>query len=294
MYTKGGTMLMKSIKDYYTLINGVNIPCLFYGTYKAAVRNNAEIIKMAIDSGYRAFDTASFYETEPYLAQAMKQSGLERKEFFITSKVWKTEMGYDNTKEAFARTLRNLQTEYLDLYLIHWPIPEVGYEKWQELDFKTWRAMEELYLDGKIKAIGLSNFLPHHIEPLLKKAKIMPMVNQLEIHPGYTQEAAVAYCQKHRIQVQAWSPIGRGRMFKDELITSLSEKYQVSPGQLCLRYELQKGIIPLPKSSSVERMKENQDIFTFIISEEDMYRIDTMPQIGWSGEHPDRKREVIS
>ncbi len=284
---------MNISKEYFTLTNGVNIPCLTYGTYKAATEN-ADNISLAIDAGYRSFDTASFYGTETFLAEAIHKSGLNREEFFITSKVWKTEMGYHNTKEAFSRTLYNLKTDYLDLYLIHWPIPEVGYENWEELNLDTWRAMEELYREGYIRAIGLSNFLPHHIEPLIKGAEILPMINQLEIHPGYTQEAAVAYCKKHNIQVQAWSPIGRTRVLKDELILKLADKYQVSPAQLCLRYELQKGIIPLPKSSSLERMKENQNIFSFTISVEDMYRIDTMPQTGWSGEHPDRVRVAIS
>ncbi len=285
---------MNSIRDTYTLVNGVQIPCLGYGTYKAAEGNDEAVIKMAIDAGYRLFDTASFYQTETYLASAIKKSGLLREEFFLTSKVWKTEMGYDYAKEAFNRTLENLQTDYLDLYLIHWPIIEVGYEKWEELIADTWRAMEELYREEKIRAIGLSNFLPHHIEALLRTATIKPMVNQLEIHPGYTQEAAVNYCKNHNMLVQAWSPIGRTRVLKDPLILSLAHKYQVSPAQICLRYELQKEILPLPKSSSFERMKENQDIFSFVISVEDMYRIDTMPQAGWSGEHPDREREKIT
>ena len=281
---------MNSILDTYQLANGVTIPCLGYGTYKAAEGDSATIIKMAIDVGYRLFDTASFYDTESYLCEAIKESGIAREEFFLTSKVWKAEMGYENTKEAFYRTLNNLGTNYLDLYLIHWPIPEVGYVLWEELIKDTWKAMEELYQEGKIRAIGLSNFLPHHIEALLKTATIMPMVNQLEIHPGYTQEAAVQYCKQHNILVQAWSPLGRRRVLEDELLLSLSEKYHVSPARLCLRYELQKGILPLPKSSTFSRMKENQDVFSFIISLEDMYRLDTMPQTGWSGEHPDRER----
>ncbi len=281
---------MNTINDCFTLSNGVKIPCVAYGTYKATDSNSADIIAMAIEAGYRSFDSASFYGTETYLSEAIKKSGVPREEFFLTSKLWKTEMGYDNVKEAFARTLANLQTEYLDLYLIHWPIPEVGYADWKQLVADTWRAMEELYEEGKIRAIGLSNFLPHHIESLLQTAKIRPMVNQLEIHPGYAQEVAVAYCKQHNIQVQAWSPMGRTRVLQDDLIITLAEKYKVTPTRLCLRFCLQKGIIPLPKSSSVERMKENQDIFNFTISKEDMYRLETMPQTGWSGEHPDRER----
>ena len=285
---------MNSMYDCYTLSNGVKIPCLGFGTYKAAEENNAEIIKMAIAAGYRYFDTASFYGTERYLGEAVQESGIPREQFFLASKVWKTEMGYEQTKEAFARTLQNLKTDYLDLYLIHWPLPTPEETEWKKLDLDTWRAMEELYREGKVRAIGLSNFLPHHIENILKNCEVMPMVNQLELHPGYMQAAAVYYCREHDIRVQAWSPLGRTRVLKDELIVNLAEKYQVSPARLCLRFELQKGMIPLPKSSSLERMKENQDIFSFEIEPEDMYRIETMPQTGWSGEHPDRKREIVT
>lgn len=283
---------MKNIYDCYTLSNGVNIPCMGFGTYKAAEGDNADIIKTAIEAGYRYFDTASFYGTERCLGEAVVQSGIRREEFFLESKAWKTEMGYEAVKEAFERTLENLKTDYLDLYLIHWPLPVPEAADWRELDADTWRAMEELYRAGRVRAIGLSNFLPHHIENLLKYCEVMPMVDQLELHPGYMQEAAVHYCMEHDIQPQAWSPLGRTRVLKDELIRRLSEKYGVSPARLCLRYELQKGIIPLPKSSTMERMKENQDVFSFEIETEDMYRIDTMPQTGWSGEHPDRKREM--
>lgn len=281
---------MHTISDCYTLNNGVRIPCVGYGTYKAADANNCEIIRMAIEAGYRYFDTASFYETESYLATAIFESKIEREQFFLASKAWKTEMGYRETKEAFQRSLRRLQTDYLDLYLIHWPLPSPDYKDWKQLDLDTWKAMEELYQEGKIRAIGLSNFLPHHIENLLEHCTVTPAVNQLEFHPGYTQDATVQYCKEHGIQVQAWSPMGRTRVLKEPLIVELSQKYQVSPAQICLRFALQQNIIPLPKSSSMDRMKQNQDIFSFELSNEDLYRLQTMPQTGWSGEHPDRAR----
>lgn len=279
---------MNSIYDCYTLNNGLQIPCVAYGTYKAADGHSADIIRMAIDAGYRYFDTASFYGTEEYLCEAIQSSGLPREEFFIASKAWKTEMGYAETKEAFARTLDRLQTDYLDLYLMHWPLPEAGYADWKQLDLDTWRAMEELYEAGRIRAIGVSNFLPHHLKNLLEHAAIPPAVNQIEFHPGYTQQETVAYCKKHGIQVQAWSPIGRARVLQNALIVQLAEKYGVSPAQICLRFVLQSDVIPLPKSSSMERMKQNQDIFSFALSEQDMHAIETMPQTGWSGQHPDR------
>lgn len=281
---------MKSIQDCFELNNGVKIPCVGFGTYKAAQGKTAEVIRTAIDAGYRYFDTASFYGTEPYLCEAVKDSGIPREKFFITSKVWKTEMGYERTKEAFEATLERLGTDYLDLYLIHWPLPEPDYEDWKALDLETWRALEEFYKEGRVRAIGLSNFLPHHIENILQNCEIRPAVDQIEFHPGYSQEAALRYCREKEILVQGWSPLGRMRVSKEPLILELAEKHGVSAAQICLRYALQRNVIPLPKSSSIERMKQNQELFGFEISGEDMYRLETMPQTGWSGEHPDRER----
>ncbi len=278
---------MNSIYDCYTLSNGVRIPCVGYGTYKAADGNGSAVIRMALEAGYRYFDTASFYQTETYVAQALRDSGISRSEVFLASKMWKDEMGYAQTKAAFQRTLKRLETDYLDLYLIHWPRPDAGYGDWKQLDMDTWRAMEELYEAGKIRAIGLSNFLPQHIENLLQNGKIAPMVNQIEFHPGHTQEATVRYCQAHGIQVQAWSPMGRTRVLKDPLVQELAQNHGVSAAQICLRYAVQRQIIPLPKASSMERMKQNQDLFSFELTQEEMFRLDTMPPTGWSGQHPD-------
>jgi len=283
---------MKNINDCYTLNNGVQIPCIGFGTYKAATGNSADIIATAIEAGYRFFDTASFYETESYLAEAIKRSGLPREDFFITSKVWKTEMGYQETLEAFERTLKNLNTDYLDLYLIHWPRPTLDKE-WKDVCVATWKAMEELYKAGRVRAIGLSNFLPHHLDVILQNCTVKPMVNQLEMNPGYTQEAAVNYSQANDILVQAWSPLGRQRVLQAKLLVELAEKYQVSPARICLRYELQKGINPIPKASAMERMKDNMNVFDFTISTEDMHKLNTLPQIGWSGEHPDFERVPV-
>lgn len=281
---------MKSIYDCYTLNNGVKIPCVAFGTFKTAQENNKEVLSTAIETGYRYFDTASFYGTETYLGEAIRDSGIPRGEFFLTSKMWKDEMGYESTKKAFRLSLERLGTDYLDLYLIHWPLPSADFQEWRQLDLETWRALEELYEEGRVRAIGLSNFLPHHIENILEHCKVRPMVNQIEFHPGYSQEAAVRYCQEQGIQVQAWSPLGRMRISEEPLILELADKYQVSASQICLRYAIERNVIPLPKSSSPERMKQNQDLFSFKISKEDMYRLETLPQIGWSGEHPDRER----
>lgn len=283
---------MKNINDCFTLNNGITIPCIGFGTYKAAEGDSSDSIVTAIEAGYRFFDTASFYETEIFLAEALKRTGLPREDVFITSKVWKTEMGYNQTLEAFARTLKNLDTDYLDLYLIHWPRHTLDGE-WKQTCIETWNAMEELYKAGRIRAIGLSNFLPHHLDVILDNCTVKPMVNQLEIHPGYTQETALRYCQERGILVQAWSPLGRQRVLQNTLIMELASKYNVSPAQICLRFLLQKGINSIPKASSAERMKNNMDIFHFMLSTEDMHRLNTLPQTGWSGEHPDFERVII-
>ncbi len=284
---------MESIRDCFELNNGVKIPCTGFGTYKAAEGKTTEVIRTAIDAGYRYFDTASFYGTEPYLGEAVRESGIRREEFFITSKVWKDDMGYEQTKRAFQASLDRLGTDYLDLYLIHWPLPTPEYREWKELDLDTWRALEELYKAGRVRAIGLSNFLPHHIENLLNNCEIRPAVDQIEFHPGYSQEAAVNYCQEKGILVQAWSPLGRMRVLKEPLILEMAERYGVSPAQICLKFALQRNVIPLPKASAMERMKQNQDLFGFELSREDLYRLMTMPETGWSGEHPDRQRVIL-
>ena len=281
---------MKSIYDTYTLNNGVKIPCVAYGTYKAADENGADIIAAAVEEGYRYFDTASFYETEEYVAEAIRRSGLPREDFFIATKLWKEEMGYEEALAAFERSAKRLNTDYIDLYLIHWPKPTADYQDWKQLDIDTWRALEKLYKEGKVRAIGLSNFLPHHLDNILENCEIKPMVNQIEYHAGYTQEATVQYCKQHDILVQAWSPISRGRIFHDVTLVELAEKYQVSVPKLALRFCIQNGIVPLPKAASRERMRENMNLFDFEISDEDMKRINTIPQVGWSGEHPDRER----
>ena len=241
--------------ERYVLNNGVEIPAVAFGTYKAADGKSADVIRAAIGAGYRYFDTASFYGTETYLAEAIRESGIPRREFFIASKLWKDEMGYENVKSAFERTLNNLRTDYLDLYLIHWPLPEPGYKEWRQLEKETWRAMEELYEAGKIRAIGLSNFLPHHIENILKDCRVRPAVDQIEYHPGYSQEAVVNYCRERGILVQAWSPIGRSRVLDEPLVKELAAKYVVSPAQICLNFAVQRNIIPLTKSYSADRMR---------------------------------------
>ncbi len=272
------------------LANGVLMPIIGFGTFKAA-ENGSEIIKNAINEGYRHLDTAAFYDNEEEVAEAIKNSGVKREDLFITSKVWKTELGYDKTMRSFEESLRRLQTDYLDLFLIHWPRNnfDINDESWKELDKQSWKAMEDLYAQGRVKSIGVSNFLPHHLMNIMEEAEIMPMVDQLEIHPGYIQYPAIQYCKEHNIIVEAWSPIGRGRVLKEPLLIELAKKYNKNVGQICLKFVLQLGVVPLPKSSSAERMRGNLDLFNFEITTEDMYCLMTLPQVGWSGEHPDFK-----
>ena len=277
------------MKETFTLINGVEIPAVGFGTYKAVQDNDEAVISEAIRQGYRHLDTATFYFNEEAVGKAVQESGIAREEFFLTSKVWRENLGYDSTIREFEASCQRLGTDYLDLYLIHWPRPEDLSADWKKLDLETWKAMEDLYKSKKIRAIGVSNFLPHHLNNLLEQCSIMPMVNQLEFHPGYIQKAAVDFSQRQGIQVEAWSPMGRARMLQDPLLLELAEKYQVCPAQICIRFALQCGVLPLPKSSAAERMQQNLDVFRFDIEDDDMHQLMTLPQLGWSGEHPDRE-----
>lgn len=274
------------------LNNGVKIPVIGFGTYKSTIDEGFRVISDAIKAGYRHLDTAALYENEEEVGQALSESGIPRSEFFITSKLRRNCLGYDNTKREFEESLKKLKTDYLDLYLIHWPRSDYGrddFDDWKELDRESWRAMEELVKDGKIRAIGVSNFLPHHLDNLLETAEIVPAVNQLELHPGYLQEEAVEYSRKKGIEIEAWSPMGRARLADDPLLKKIAERYEMSVARLCLCFCLQSGFIIIPKSTHYERMQENLTVKDDIISEDDMKLIREMPEAGWSGEHPDRE-----
>ncbi len=262
----------------FTLNNGLVIPAIGFGTYKV----NSESVCMAIKAGYRYFDTASFYGTEGMIGEAISRSGMKREEFIIASKLWKTDMEYENTLRAFNLTLENLGTDYIDVFMIHWPN--------RKLNLETWSAMEELYSQGKIRVLGLSNFLPYHADDILNHCKVKPLIAQLEFHPGYTQTFALNYYHEKNILLQAWSPTARGRVLDDELIRELSEKYHVSPVQICLSFCIHENVMPLPKSSLIERMKENLESLNIELEREDVMRIENMPPKGWGGEHPDRER----
>ncbi|MBO5608232.1 MAG: aldo/keto reductase [Treponema sp.] len=278
------------MKKEFTLSNGIKIPAVGYGSY-LSTENGKQVIKDALDSGYRYIDTARFYNNEDEIGEALEEyrleHGLERREIFLVSKVWPLNLGRKKTLESFEASLKSLGTDYLDMYLIHWPKAHQNDPGQTELMLESWQMMEDLYKNGKIKAIGLSNFLPHHIRPLLENARVKPMLDQLELHVGYMQEFAVDYLRKENIVVQAWSPLGRKRVLNDERILPLAEKYGKSPAQVLLHYLLQRNICVIPKASSVERMKENLDVFDFELTEDEISYLSCIPQEGWSGEHPD-------
>ena len=278
--------------EKFTLSNGVEVPAVGYGTYLTSEKDDGTVAA-ALAAGYRHFDTASFYGTEQALGDALKAAGVPREELFLTSKLWKDEMGYENALAAFERSLQKLGSDYLDLYLIHWPRTDDLTAEWRQLDRDTWRTLEDLYRAGRVRAIGVSNFLPHHLRSLMKTAEVMPMVNQIEFHPGYPQTYTVEFCKAHGILPEAWSPLGRTRVLQDERLAGIAAKYGKSVAQLCVRFALQCGVAPLPKSSSPARMQANLDVFDFVISDEDMDRILTLPQFGWSGLHPDYPRETV-
>ena len=272
----------------YRLSDGTLVPAVGFGTYLAG--ETAAALPLAVEAGYRYFDTAAYYFNEELVGKTLKDSGLKREEYQIASKVWHTELGYEKTTASFLASLKRLDCGYLDVFLIHWPRTKGGPEDWQTPLLGSWNALIDLQKQGLVHSIGVSNFLPHHIENILANCRVEPVTDQLEYHPGYSQEAAVQYCKENGILVQAWSPIGRSRVLADPLVCELAAKYRVSPAQICLKFAVQRGIIPLPKSSSPERMKQNMDLFSFEMDQEDIWRLATMPQSGWSGEHPDQER----
>ena len=275
-------------ENFYVLNNDYKIPSIGFGTFRTPSGEETEqSVLNAIKAGYRHIDCAAAYGNEKSVGDAIRKSGIAREELFVTSKLWNDEKGYEKTIAAFNKTLEDLQLDYLDLYLIHWPIAKASKNNWQEANSESWRAFEDLYKQGKIKAIGVSNFLLHHFEPLLKTAKIKPMVNQIEFHPGMLQEETVEFCKKNNILVEAWAPFSNGQILSNPVLTEIADKYNKSVAQLSLRWIIQKGIVPLPKSVTPERIKSNLNVFDFEISAQDSETIDKLTNCGGSGLHPD-------
>ncbi|MBQ8402708.1 MAG: aldo/keto reductase [Clostridia bacterium] len=280
-------MIMKSVTDTFTLSNGVNIPCLGYGTWQTPADVACNCVSYALQQGYRHIDTAAAYGNEFSVGEGIRASGVQREQIFLTTKHWITHRGYEKTIEACDDSLLALGVDYIDLYLIHWPAVAKIAENWEEINAETWRGFEKLYKDGKIRAIGVSNFLPSHLEALKKTAEIMPMVNQIEFHPGYTQNEVVDYCKANNILLEAWSPLGCGRLLANPVIDQIARWHDCSPAQLCIRYALEKGLLPLPKSVTPPRIVENMRVFGFSLRPEDIAAIDEMEETGFSGFYPE-------
>ncbi|MCA4808960.1 aldo/keto reductase [Empedobacter stercoris] len=271
----------------FKISNGIDIPAIGFGTWLLEGEKVTEPLKIALEKGYTHIDTAAIYKNEKEIGVVLQSQNIDRKELFITSKCWNSERGYEKALAAFEQTLTDLQTDYLDLYLIHWPANETQFpDNWAALNASTWRAFEEIYTSGKAKAIGVSNFNINHLEALFETAKIKPMVNQIEIHPGHSQPELVDFCKQNDLLVQAWSPLGSGRILENELIVSLANKYNVSVGQICINYCLAKEILPLPRSSSEKNIEANLTSDNFKLSAEDIKAIDEMPADGFSGLNP--------
>lgn len=273
-------MNITDLKGTVQLANGVQMPYFGLGVYKTNEGQEViDSVTYALDAGYRHIDTAAIYQNEEGVGEAIAKNKVDRKDIFITSKVWNADQGYDGTLKAYDTSLAKLQTDYLDLYLIHWPVKG----KYKE----TWRALEQLYADGRVKAIGVSNFLQHHLEDLFQSAKVLPMVDQLEFHPRLVQQPLLDFCQQHGVQYEAWSPLMQGQIFDIPELKALAEKYKVSVAQLVLRWDLQKDVVTIPKSIKQERIISNAAIFNFEISAADVAAIDALDRGIRVGPDPD-------
>ncbi|WP_147615194.1 aldo/keto reductase [Treponema pectinovorum] len=271
-------MNFKKLTDCYELSNGVKIPCLGLGTWQSANgKESYDSVYAALKNGYRHIDTATAYGNEESIGNAVcdfiKNTGTPRQDIFITTKLWNDDHGYQTTKSALELSLKKLKTDYIDLYLIHWPNPLKFRDCWAEKNAESWQAMEELYKEGKIRAIGLSNFCERHIKPLLKMASIKPMVNQIKVCPGQIQQELSNYSRNLGMLIESYSPLGRGEIFKNDEMALLAKKYSRTVAQVCLRWNLQCGNLPIPKSTKEERLIENSQIFDFELEQEDIQKI---------------------
>ncbi|MEC0712538.1 aldo/keto reductase [Bacillus haynesii] len=277
-------MTAKNLQDRITLNNGTTMPWFGLGVFK--VEEGPELVqavKTAIKHGYRSIDTAAIYGNEEGVGQGiregLKEAGISREDLFVTSKVWNDDLGYDETIAAYEASLEKLGLDYLDLYLIHWPV-EGRYNA-------AWKALETLYEQGRVKAIGVSNFHIHHLEDLLKDAAVKPAINQVEYHPRLTQKELQTFCSSHGIQLQAWSPLMQGQLLSHPLLKDIADKHGKTPAQVILRWDLQNGVITIPKSTKAERIAQNADIFDFELTIEEMKQIDGLNENTRVGPDPD-------
>lgn len=286
---------MNSLSDCYTLYNGVQVPCVAFGTWKMPNEVVEDAVACALTTGYRHIDTAAAYQNEVGVGAGLRKSGVSRQDIFLVSKLPNDDHGYRQAIASCERSLGRLGVDYLDGYLIHWPVLVENQDHLEEDLCDTWRAMEQLYKDGKVRAIGTSNFLEEHIDLLKANFADYPMINQVQMHPQCPQEEMIAYCKENKILPEAWSPLIQGQAFKRELLIETAKKYGVSVAQLCIRWIFQKGAVPVPKSATPERIQNNADIFGFTISDEDMENIATLRKYGMIGNPPSvpRTHQVV-
>lgn len=276
-----------SLTNGYQMNNGLTIPKVGFGTWQSKDDEAKQSVLWALEAGYRHIDTAQGYQNEEEVGEAIKESGVPREEIFLTTKLHNKKRGYDNTVEALNESLRKLDTDYIDLVLIHWPNPKYFRDNWKKANAQSWKAMEEFVAKGKIKSLGVSNFLPHHLDALLETANITPAVNQILLNPSEMQPDVVKYNEAHGIISEAYSPLGTGKIFDIEELKGLAEKYDKTIAQLVLRWSLQHNFLPLPKTVTKERVWENADIFDFTIADEDVKTIDGLTGRAGSATNPD-------
>lgn len=279
---------MTTLTTTYTLANGVQIPVLGFGTWQTPDGDTAiKSVKAALEAGYRHIDTAQAYQNEASVGTAIQESGVARQDLFLTTKIWNANHSYDLTMQSFEESLQKLQTDYVDLLLIHWPNPIDFRDNWEAANAETWRAMEELYNAGKAKTIGVSNFRAHHLEALKKTAKVQPMVNQIFLAPGELEAETVQYSRDNGMLLEAYSPLGTGKIFDVPEMKTLAAKYQRSIPQIALRWSLQHGFLPLPKSVHANYIQENTQLFDFELTPEDMQTIDQLDGVVGKAKDPD-------
>ena len=277
------------------LRNGLELPLVGWGTWNIQKREEMrDALFHAYESGYRLIDTAAAYGNESSMGRAIQDLSLDRTQLLLQDKLWTTCYGYDKAREACARSLKKMRTDYMDVFLMHWPISVNQSEKWQQWNSETWRGLERLYEEGYVKAIGVCNFEEHHIEALAKSANIMPMVNQIECHPGYTRQSLRILCDQHGIQVEASSPLGNGTLLEQEQLHTLACAKNKSVAQICIRWALEKSIISLPKAVKCDHIRENIAVLDFEIGETEMAELDKMPFCGGLMANPDEVIDIGS
>ena len=259
---------------YLALHDGARIPQVGLGVWQTPNDEAAPAVKAALDAGYRHVDTAAVYENEEGVGEGIRQSGLSRSDIFLTTKLWNTEQGYEQTLKAFDASLKRLGTDYVDLYLIHWPSAHRG------LFVDTWKAFVKLQEEGRAKSIGVSNFYPEHVEKIVAETGVVPVINQIELHPDFQQREARAFHEKHKIATQSWSPLGQGKLLGHPLIGEIARKLGRTPAQVIIRWHIDNGLVVIPKSVTPSRIAENFKVFDFKLSAEDLAKLNTLDDAG--------------